>query len=59
MPHNTYRELSLESLNELLANLVRDMLLADDSNEDNMLAIKSRKKQVEVIIDVIEEKKKV
>ena len=58
MPHTTYRALSLESLNELLAGLVKDMLIAYDTNEDEMISFKFRKKQVEILLDVIEEKKK-
>ena len=59
MPQNTYRSLPLEGLYELLAISVRDMLAAMDSNkDDSQIAIKYLKKQVEVLLEVIAEKKK-
>lgn len=58
MPYKTYRALPLESLYELLTSSVRDMLSAYDSRQDNMIAFKAMKKQVEVIIELIEEKRR-
>ena len=58
MPHKTYRSLSIEGLYELLSISVRDMLIALDSKEDNLLAYKSLRKQVDLLLEVIDEKKK-
>jgi hypothetical protein len=58
MPYRTYRLLPLESLYELLASSVRDMLAAYDNRQDNLIAFRTMKKQVEIIIDLIEEKRK-
>ena len=57
MPHNTYRSLSLQSLYELLSTSVRDMLVALDSKEDNFIAFKAIRKQFELLLDVIQEKR--
>jgi hypothetical protein len=58
MPYSTYRALPLEALYELLTSSVRDMLAAYETKEDNLIAFKALKKQVEVIIELIEEKRK-
>ena len=58
MPYSTYRALPLEVLYELLESSVRDMLVAFDSKQENMIAFKALKKQVEVIVELIEEKRK-
>ena len=58
MPHNTYRSLSLEGLYELLESSVRDMLAAYESKADNMIPFHALKKQVLILLDVIEQKKK-
>lgn len=58
MPYHTYRALPLESLYELLTSSVRDMLAAYETRQDNMIAFKTMKKQVEVIIQLIEEKRR-
>jgi hypothetical protein len=58
MPYTTYRALPLEALYELLTSSVRDMLAAYESRQDNMIAFKALKKQVEVLIELIEEKRK-
>ena len=58
MPYSTYRALPLEALYELLASSVRDLLVAFDSKQDNMIAFNTLKKQVEIIIELIEEKRK-
>jgi hypothetical protein len=58
MPHNTYRTLPLESLYELLSSSIRDMLTALDTKEDNLIAYKALRKQVEVLLEVIDEKRK-
>ena len=58
MPHNTYRSLPLESLYELLSTSVKDMLFALDSKEDSLIAYKALRKQVELLLEVIDEKRK-
>jgi hypothetical protein len=58
MPHNTYRALPLESLYELLTISVRDMLAAYESGEDNLIAFRALKKQVEMLLELIDEKRK-
>ena len=58
MPKRTYRALPLESLYELLTSSVRDMLAAYDNRQDNMIAFNTMKKQVEVIIELIQEKRR-
>jgi len=58
MPHNTYRSLPLESLYELLSTSVRDMLYALDSKEDSLIAYKAIRKQVELLLELIDEKRK-
>ena len=58
MPHKTYRSLSIEGLYELLSPSVRDMLIALDENKDNLIAFRSLRKQVELLLEVIDEKKK-
>ena len=58
MPYNTYRALPLEALYELLASSVRDMLIAYETKADNMIPFNAVKKQVEILLDIIEQKKK-
>lgn len=58
MPHSTYRALPLEVLYELLASSVRDMLVAFDSKHDNVIAFSAVRQQVEIILQIIAEKKK-
>jgi hypothetical protein len=57
MPYETYRSLSIEGLYELLSISVRDMLTALDTKQDNLIAYKSLRKQVELLLEVIDEKK--
>jgi hypothetical protein len=57
MPHKTYRSLSIEGLYTLLSSSVRDMLIALDTKQDNLIAYKSMKRQVELLLEVIDEKK--
>jgi hypothetical protein len=57
MPHSTYRSLSLDGLYQLLTISVRDMFVALDTQQDSMIAYKSLRKQVELLLEVIEEKK--
>ena len=59
MPLNTYRSLSKESPYELLSISVRDMLTALDTEQDNLIAYKAIRKQVELLLEVIEEKNRV
>lgn len=58
MPYSTYRALPLETLYELLASSVRDMLVAFDSKQDNIIAFNAARKQVEILLEIIDEKKK-
>ena len=58
MPYSTYRALPLETLYELLASSVRDMLIAFDSKQDNIIAFNAVRKQVEILLEIIDEKKK-
>ena len=58
MPYSTYRALPLEALYELLVSSVRDMLVAYDTKADNMIPFNAVKKQVEVLLDVIEQKRR-
>ena len=58
MPLDTYRSLQLESLYELLTSSIRDMLVALDTKQDNLIAYKAIRKQVELLLQVIDEKRK-
>jgi len=58
MQYKTYRSLTIEGLYELLTSTVRDMLIALDTKQDNLIAYKSLRKQVELLLEVIDEKKK-
>jgi len=58
MPYSTYRALPIEILYELLESSVRDMLVALETKTDNMIAFKAMKRQVETLLEIIEEKKK-
>jgi hypothetical protein len=58
MPYSTYRGLTLEGLYELLEVAGRDMVAAIDSKEDREAAIKAMKKQIEILLEIIAEKKK-
>ena len=57
MPYSTYRALPLETLYELLEISVRDMLAAFDSKQDNIIAFNAVRKQVEILLEIIDEKK--
>jgi len=58
MPYNRYRALPSEGLYELLVSSVRDMLVALDTKEDNLIAYNAIRKQVEILLEIIEEKRK-
>jgi hypothetical protein len=58
MTSSTYRALPLETLYELLEPSIRDMLVAFDTKADNMIPFNALKKQVETLLDLIEQKKK-
>ena len=58
MPYSTYRALPLEALYELLESSIRDMLVALETKQDNMIPFNAMKKQVETLLDLIEQKKK-
>jgi len=57
MGYKTYRSLSLEGLYELLSMSVKDMLIALDSKQNNLSAYTSTRRQVELLLEVIDEKK--
>ena len=59
MPFNTYECLPMDSLHELLSSSVRDMLVALDTKQDNLIAYKAIRKQVETLLEVIDEKRKI
>ena len=58
MSYNTYRALPLEGLYDLLCASIKDMLLALGSNDGNLIEIRTKQKQVEILLEVIEERKK-
>jgi hypothetical protein len=58
MPYSTYRALPLEALYELLESSVRDMLVAYETKADNMIPFNAIRKQVQALLDAIEQKKK-
>jgi hypothetical protein len=58
MTYSTYRALPLETLYELLEPSIRDMLVAFDTKADNMIAFNAMKRQVETLLDIIEQKKR-
>ena len=53
----TYRELPVEGLHKLLESSVRDLLVAHDTKTENIIAFNALKKQVELLLDIIEEKR--
>ena len=57
MPYSTYRTLPLDTLYELLAIAARDMVEAVDTKQNREVAIKAMKKQIEILLQIIEEKK--
>lgn len=57
MPNKTYRSLAKEGLYELLSSSLKDLLIALDTKEDNLIAYKSMRRQVELLLEVIDEKK--
>jgi len=58
MPLNTYRALPIETLHELLEVAARDIAAAVDAKEDREVGLKAMKKQIEILLQVIDEKKK-
>jgi len=59
MPYETYRFLPLKSLYELLGISIKDMLAALNAKHDNRIAYKAVRKQVEILLLIIDEKKQV
>ena len=57
MSYSTYRQLPQESLNELLCMAVKDMLATIDTNEDGEIGFKAKRKQVELLLNIIEKAK--
>ena len=58
MSYSTYHQLPQESLNELLCIAVKDMLATIDINEDGEIGFRAKRKQVELLLDIIDEKAK-
>lgn len=58
MPYKTYRSLPLEGLYELLTSTLKDMLIVLDTTPDNLIAYKSLRKQVDLLLQAIDEKRK-
>ena len=58
MPYSTYRALPLEALYDLLDSYIMDMLFALETKKDNINPFNAMKKQVETLLDLIEQKKK-
>jgi hypothetical protein len=57
MPYSSYRTLPLETLYELPASSVRDMLAAFEGRQNNVIAFNAVRKQVEILLEIIDEKK--
>jgi len=53
----TYRELPVEGLYKLLESSARDLLIAYDTKTENLIAFNALKKQMELLLDVLEEKR--
>lgn len=58
MLYNTYRALPLQALYEILISSVRDLLAADETRQDNTQAFIAMKKQVVILLEIIEEKRR-
>lgn len=58
MSYSTYRALPIETLYELLESSIKEMLVALDTKQDNMIQYKAIRKQVETLLDIISQKKK-
>jgi len=58
MSYNTYCQLPQESLNELLCMAVKDMLTTLDTDDDVEIGFKAKRKQVELLLEIIDEKEK-
>ena len=57
-PSHTYLDLPLETLYELLKVAVQEMIAASDSRkEDALIDFRTKKKQVALILDTIEERR--
>ena len=56
MSYDTYRQLPQESLNELLYLAVKDMLTTLNKNDDGGIGFNAKRKQVELLLDIIDEK---
>jgi len=48
----------LEGLYELLTSTLKDMLIVLDTTPDNLIAYKSLRKQVDLLLQAIDEKRK-
>ena len=57
MPYTTYKALPLDTVYDLLVISVRDLLSALDANHDREIAVKALKKQIEVLLELIDQKK--
>jgi len=53
----TYRELPVEGLYKLLESSIRDLLVAYDTKTENINAFNALKRQVKLLLHVLEEKR--
>ena len=58
VPDNTYRLLPIEALYKLLTKAVKDLLAASDLKSNDPAPFNALKKQVEILLDIIEEKER-
>jgi len=56
MANNAFRQLPFNSLHELLTISVCDMLSSLDPKEENLIEFKAKRKQVELLLTVIDER---
>jgi len=56
MANNAFRQLPFNSLHELLTISVGDMLASIDPKEENLIEFKAKRKQVELLLTVIDER---
>jgi hypothetical protein len=58
MPFKTYQSLPVEILYKLLTSAVRDLFAASDVTPNDPARFNAMRKQVEMLLDLIEEKEK-
>lgn len=57
MHHHTYRHLPIDALYHLLTESIQEMLAVLDSRENDKIAFHAKRKQVEILLEVIAQKK--